>query len=48
MYEALSSYAQALATVKQLSFATGDDALHLAWKEKTGGQVGVRQLDLRY
>jgi len=42
---------QALATVQQLSFATGDDALHMAWKEKNlNNDVATsfsRQADLR-
>ena len=36
-----------LAAVQQLSFVTGDDALHLAWKAKTGADASSRQAELR-
>jgi hypothetical protein len=36
-----------LSTVQQLSFVSGDDAVHLAWKERIGANVGSRQAELR-
>ena len=36
-----------LASVEQLAFALGDDALHLAWREKSSPGAGTVQTDLR-
>ena len=36
-----------IAVVQQLSFAVGDDALHMSWKAQAGADISSRQADLR-
>ena len=37
----------AIAVIQQLSFAVGDDALHMSWKTQAGTDISSRQADLR-